>query len=191
MGWLKDKIFQKSSGTTSNTIDRFMENWLRHLFAYRLDNDHVLKTKLLAEGVDLEDGTQDPYEMARVAPMHVLKNTVEYHIVYIITHYSRLLAKAGNKYTWKDVLHTIDVDLPKPRGHIPVHMWAPDGLYEYLAYRVSIDFPGELYPFHIMEGTIRELISNSEEALSCKSLGLQRRAKEYGLLGHVNRRQAH
>lgn len=163
MGWFKDKIFQKSSGTTSNTIDRFMENWLRHLFTYRLDNDHVLKAKLLAEGVDLEDGTQDPYKMARVAPMHVLKNTVEYHIVYIVAHYSRLLAKAGNKYTWKDVLYTIDVALPKPRGHIPVHMWAPDGLYEYLEYRVSIDFPGELYPFHIMEGTIRELISNSEE----------------------------
>ena len=163
MGWLKDKIFQKSSGTTSNTIDRFMENWLRHLFAYRLDNDHVLKAKLLAEGVDLEDGTQDPYEMARIAPMHVLKKTVEYHIVYIVAYYSRLLAKAGNKYTWKDVLYTIDVDLPKPRGHISVHMWAPDGLYEYLAYRVSIDFPGELYPFHIMEGTIRELVSNSEE----------------------------
>lgn len=118
---------------------------------------------MLVEGVDLEAGTQNTYEMARSAPLHVLKNTVEYHIVYIVTGYSRLLTKAGDRYTWKDVLYTIDVDLPKPRGHIPVHMWAPDGLYEYLAYRVSIDFSGELYPFHIKEGTIRELISNSEE----------------------------
>ena len=50
--------------------------------------------------------------------------------------------------------------MPKPKGYIPVEMWAPKNFADYILYRLSIDYDLPYpYPSFVIDDKLDEIIA--------------------------------
>ena len=129
-------------------------NCIRSLIVYRMRKDKAYQTELIAKGIHIEYAD----EIVSSFSAQQLKATAEYYIVYLIALYCDLESRAGQKYNYEDILYTIDQAFPKPKGYIPVQLWSPPSLSDYILYRISIDLHLSYPPF-VVDDNIERLKS--------------------------------
>jgi len=159
MGWIKDKIRKAKFGQPIIVTEEIL-HLIRNLFYWRLQNDIPLRTSMQISNLGL-DIMQDADHIASACPLDTLTKFADYHIVMLLAMYARISVNTPG-FSYRDVLYNMDQLLPKRRGHIPVEMWSPKNVFEYIGYRLTIDCPGELYPFsnaqEILSWTLDELV---------------------------------
>lgn len=134
-------------------------NCVKMLLVYRMKNDKISQAQLIANGGDPEFLE----EVLDTLSQDQLSSTKEYYIIYLIAIFITLQRKAGKQFSYKDIVYTIDQKLPKPQGHMPVEMWAPDNYPEYIKFRLTIDFDDSLYPNFVIDDLYEEIYSYLSE----------------------------
>ncbi len=132
-------------------ITKPISNCIRSLLAYRIRKDTVFRSELIANGVHLEHSD----DIVTNFSIEQLRNTPECYIVYLIAQYCNLERLADDNYNYKDVLYTIDQGLPKPKGYLPVELWSPHSLLDYILYRIHIDYDPH-YPSFVIRDKLDE-----------------------------------
>lgn len=150
MGWIKDKIRKAKFGQPIIVTEEILY-LIRNLFTWHLQNDITLRTLM-----------QDPDQISSAYPLNTLIKYADHDIVMLLAMYARISVRTPG-YSYRDILYNMDQILPKRRGHIPVEMWSPENVFEYIGYRLTIDRPGELYHISnaraILELTLDELVN--------------------------------
>jgi hypothetical protein len=127
--------------------DKIISSCIRKLIIHRLENDPHTKSELISRGGEPELNK----EIVETLSSETLSSTMEYYIIYLIAVFVRLNKMSGKNYSYKDIVYTIDQQLPKPSGHIPVEMWSPENYSEYIKFRLTIDFDGSSYPMFVID----------------------------------------
>lgn len=120
---------------------------VKMLLLYRMKNHEISQAQLIANGADPDFFE----EVLDTLNQDQLSSSKEYYIIYLIAVFITLQRKAGKQFSYKDIVYTVDQKLPKPEGHIPVEMWAPDNYPEYIKFRLTIDFDDSLYPNFVID----------------------------------------
>lgn len=160
MGWIKDKIRKAKFGQPIIVTEEILY-LIRNLFYWRLQNDIALRTSMQVSNPGL-DVMQDADHIASACPLNTLADFADHHIVMLLAMYARMSVNTPG-FNYRDILYNMDQLLPKRRGYIPVEMWSPENVFDYIGYRLTIDRPGELYPISnaraILELTLDELVN--------------------------------
>ena len=151
--WIKKS---KNSSDGSNAIF----HCVKMLLIYRLKRDKVFQSKLIAN-----NGHPEIFEVAlNNISQHDLSSTAEYYVVYLIAIFITIQRiHAGKQCSLKDIIYTIDQNLPKPRGYVPVEMWSPANYSEYIMFRLSIDMEEKLYPKFVIDDLYEKICSHLKE----------------------------
>ena len=142
---------KKRSFQLNDTVSKCVKK----LLIYRMKNDDILRDQIIENVADIESVEDTVGSLSS----EQLSTTTEFYIVYLIAIYADLLLKAGNQFSYKDIVYTIDQNLPKPKGHIPVQMWSPENYPEYIKYRLTIDYSNSAYPMFLIDNMFEEIFS--------------------------------
>ena len=160
MGWIKNKIRKAKYGQPIIVTGEVL-HLIRNLFSWHLKNDIALRTSMQVNNSDL-DVMQDADHIASECSLDTLAQFADHHIVMLLAMYARMSVITPG-FNYRDILYNMDQLLPKHRGHIPVEMWSPENVFDYIGYRLTLDRPGELYPFsnarEILSWTLDELVN--------------------------------
>gem|GEM_PF-3972852 len=117
---------------------------VRMLLVYRIKNDNFYRAQLQVGGID--PGDEDFEKDLDMLSPEQLSSSEEYYIIYLIVLFITLERKAGERFSYQDIVYTIDQQLPKPQGYVPVEKWAPENYAKYIKFRLAIDCPDAHYP---------------------------------------------
>ena len=164
-------MFFKRKKKTRFVVTQPIYECIIKLIVYRMKNDPIARAEFIANGGNIEK----IHESIDPLSIEFCKKTTECYIVNLVANYCNLKRLAGENYGYKDIVYTIDQNLPKPKGYIPVEKWAPENFAEYIIYRLSIDLDlAYPYPPFVIDDKLDEIIATLDSHL-----------KKHGNLGDV------